>query len=58
VTREADLNELAALLSTAAAKARLLNLPTSVYLLSMALLEVSEVLKLAAGDEQEDDVTQ
>ncbi len=56
MTREDDLNELATLLSTALAKARRLELPTSAYILSMALLEVSEALKLATGDEQ-DDVT-
>jgi hypothetical protein len=56
VTREDDLKELATLLSTALTKARRLELPTSAYILSMALLEVSEALKLATGDEQ-DDVT-
>jgi hypothetical protein len=54
VTRENDLNELATLLSTAIAKARRLELPTSAYILSMALLEVSQASKLAAGDEQDD----
>lgn len=45
VTREDELNELANCVSAAIAKARQLNLPTSVYILSMVLLEVSEVLK-------------
>jgi hypothetical protein len=35
VTRKADLDELAVLLSTAIPKARRLELPTSAYLLSM-----------------------
>jgi hypothetical protein len=45
VTREDELNELANCVSAAIAKARQLNLPTSAYILSMVLLEVSEVLK-------------
>jgi hypothetical protein len=51
-TRGDDLNELAQDISTAIAKARRLNLPTSAYILSMVLVEVSEALK-AAGDEEE-----
>jgi hypothetical protein len=43
-TREDGLKELAADLSAAISKARLLNLTTSVYILSMALLEVTEAL--------------
>jgi hypothetical protein len=54
VTRENDLNELSTLLSTAIAQARRLDLPTSAYILSMALLEVSQALELAQGDEQDD----
>lgn len=54
MTREDDLNELSTLLSTALTKARRLELPTSAYILSMALLEVSEALKLAAGNERDD----
>jgi hypothetical protein len=50
-TRGDDLNELAQDISTAIAKARRLNLPTSAYILSMVLVEVSEALK-AAGDEE------
>lgn len=44
-TREDGLKELAADLSATISKARLLDLTTSVYLLSMALLEVTEALK-------------
>ena len=49
VTREDDLKELATSLSAAIAKARQLNLPTSAYILSMALEEVSQALKAAAA---------
>jgi hypothetical protein len=54
-TREDDLNELAQDISTAIAKARQLNLPTSAYILSMVLVEVSEALKAAAEERQEED---
>ena len=54
-TREDDLNELAQDISTAIEKARQLNLPTSAYILSMVLVEVSEALKTAADEEQEQD---
>jgi hypothetical protein len=54
VTRENDLDELATLLSMAIAKARALELPTSAYILSMALLEVSQASKLTRGDGQDD----
>lgn len=54
VTREDDLNELAESVSAAIEKARQLNLPTSVYILSMVMVEVSEALK-ASADEEEDD---
>jgi hypothetical protein len=50
VTREDDLKELAISLSAAIAKARRLNLPTSAYILSMALVEVSQALKAAGRD--------
>ncbi len=53
-TREDDLSELALDISTAITRARQLNLPTSAYILSMVLVEVSEALK-AAADEEEDD---
>jgi hypothetical protein len=48
-TREDDLNQLALDISTAIAKARQLNLPTSAYILSMVMVEVSDALK--AGEE-------
>lgn len=54
-TREDDLNELAQDISTAIAKARRLNLPTSAYILSMVLVEVSEALKAATDEEEEED---
>ena len=50
VTREDDLKELAINLSAAIAKARQLNLPTSAYILSMALVEVLQALKAAEAD--------
>jgi hypothetical protein len=53
VTREDDLNELAINLSMAIAKARQLNLPTSAYILSMALLEVLQATE-AATDSNDD----
>jgi hypothetical protein len=55
MTREDDLNELATDLQAAIAKARALNLPTSAYILSMALVEVSQALEAAwphRGDDQ------
>ena len=55
MTREDDLNELATDLQAAIAKARALNLPTSAYILSMALVEVSQALEAAwpnGGDDQ------
>lgn len=54
VTREDDLNELAIGIATAIAKARQLNLPTSAYILSMVLVEVSEAIKAAAEEEGND----
>ena len=56
-TREDDLNELAQDISTAIEKARQLNLPTSAYILSMVLVEVSEALKAAADEDEEEDDT-
>jgi hypothetical protein len=53
-TREDELTELAIDVSAAIAKARQLNLPTSAYILSMALVEVSEALK-ASKDNRKDD---
>ena len=43
--REDDLKELAEELPAAISKARRLNLSTCAYILSMALLEITEVLK-------------
>lgn len=48
-TREHELKELAGSLRVAIAKARELNLPTSAYVLSMALVEVSQALKAEQG---------
>jgi hypothetical protein len=48
-TREDDLKGLANDLKVAIEKARILNLPTSAYILSMALVEVSEALKTSAN---------
>ena len=45
MTRGDSLKELAADLSVAISKARELDLTTSVYILSMALLEVTQALK-------------
>jgi len=50
VTREDDLKELAISLSAAIVKARQLSLPTSAYILSMALVEVLQALKAAEAD--------
>ena len=54
VTREDDLNELATNLSTAIAKARQLKLPTSVYILSMALVEVLEATKAVSKSRKDE----
>jgi hypothetical protein len=56
MTREDNLNELAIDLSTAIAKARQLKLPTSAYILSMALVEVLQATK--ADDTANDDTVQ
>ncbi|WP_315739433.1 MULTISPECIES: hypothetical protein [unclassified Bradyrhizobium] len=45
MTREEELKELASSLQAAIAKARQLNLPTSAYILSMALVEVSQTIE-------------
>jgi hypothetical protein len=50
VTREDELKELASSLQSAIAKARSLNLPTSAYILSMALVEVSQLLAAETED--------
>jgi hypothetical protein len=54
-TREDDLRELTTSLSAAIEKARRLDLPTSAYVMSMALVEVSQALK-AIETGKEDDV--
>ncbi len=54
-TREDDLNDLALEISAAIEKARQLNLPTSVYILSMVLVEVSGALKVAAREDEDDE---
>ena len=53
-TREDDLRELVTSLSAAIEKARRLDLPTSAYVLSMALVEVSQALKAIEPDEEDD----
>jgi len=53
-TREDDLSELATNVRTAIAKAQQLNLPTSAYILSIVLVEVSEALKAATDNRQDD----
>jgi hypothetical protein len=53
-TREDDLNELATGITTAIVKARQLDLPTSAYILSMVLVEVSEAINAAAEDRGND----
>jgi hypothetical protein len=49
-----DLKDLAGTIKTAIEKARRLNLPTSVYILSMVQLEVSQALKATTGIDQDD----
>ena len=53
MSRGDELKELASDLSHAAEKARRLGLPTTVYLLSMALVEVSALLESQAKVEIE-----
>ena len=53
-TRENDLKQLALDISTTIEKARQLKLPTSAYILSMVLVEVSEAIKAADSDRQDD----
>jgi hypothetical protein len=52
-TREYELEELASILSAAIEKARQLSLPTTAYILSMALVEVSQALTEIAEDEDD-----
>ena len=56
LTRKDDLDELATNLSTAIAQARQLKLPTSVYILSMALVEVLQATKADADIDTDDTV--
>ena len=51
-TREDDLNELALDISNAITKTRELNLPTSAYVLSLVMVEVSEALKAVAEEKE------
>ena len=53
-TREDELKELARSLKAAITRARGLNLPTSAYILSMALVEVSQVLEAAEPNREGD----
>ncbi|CCD98561.1 hypothetical protein [Bradyrhizobium sp. STM 3809] len=45
MTREEQLKQLASSLQAAIAKARQLDLPTSAYILSLALVEVSQTIE-------------
>jgi hypothetical protein len=56
-TRQDELKELSTSLSAAVAKARKLNLPTSAYILSMALVEVSRALTDLADDKEDGEET-
>ncbi|MFT4117350.1 hypothetical protein [Bradyrhizobium sp.] len=51
MSRGEELKQLAADLSHAVEKARRVGLPTTVYLLSMALVEVREAAEAAAGED-------
>jgi hypothetical protein len=53
-TREDDLKQLVLDISTTIEKARQLKLTTSAYILSMVLVEVSEAIKAADGDREND----
>ena len=55
VTRADDLNELAASVSAAMAEARRLQLPTSAYILSMVMVEVTEALRAEQGGSDDED---
>ncbi|MBR0705960.1 hypothetical protein [Bradyrhizobium liaoningense] len=54
MSRGEELKELASELSHAAERARRIGLPTTVYLLSMALVEVREAAAAAADDGNDD----
>ena len=53
LSREDELNELASDLSRAVETARRVGLSTTVYLLSMALVEVREAADAAGGEDQD-----
>ncbi|WGD48964.1 hypothetical protein QA641_25345 [Bradyrhizobium sp. CB1650] len=55
MSRGDELKNLASELSRAAEKARRLGMPTTVYLLSMALVEVSEAAEATDNDDDDDD---
>jgi hypothetical protein len=55
VTRADDLNELAANVSAAMAQATRLQLPTSAYILSMVMVEVTEALRAEQGGFDDED---
>ncbi|UQD76647.1 hypothetical protein JEY40_20015 [Bradyrhizobium japonicum] len=55
MSRGDELKELASDLSRAVEMARRVGLPTTVYLLSMALVEVKEAARAAAEEAEEDD---
>ena len=54
MTRANDLNELAAMLATAMEKTHQLHLPTSAYILAIASVEVSQALKVASDNDNDD----
>ncbi|WP_271583464.1 hypothetical protein [Bradyrhizobium sp. CCBAU 45389] len=56
MSRGEELKELTSELSHAAERARRIGLPTTVYLLSMALVEVREAAAAAADDGNDDSV--
>jgi len=53
LSRGDDLNELASELSRATETARRIGLPTTVYLLSMALVEVTEAAEAARAEDDD-----
>ena len=52
MSRKDDLRELVTCLSAAIARARALNLPTSAYILSMAMVDVSRAREADQTDEK------
>ncbi len=53
MSRGDELNELASELSRAAERARRIGLPTTVYLLAMALVEVREAAEAARAEDDD-----